>query len=126
MPIKVSGFSLIEVLVSLLILSWLLLGLAVLEVNSMRQARIILLFNLAANQLANLSERVFASVGIETQPTITSWNSENKTILPKGIGDLEGQFPNYQLTIEWGAYVNHCDTTLIGESGCITEKLSVG
>lgn len=122
---KVSGFSLMEVLVSLLLLSWLLLGLAVVEVDSIKQARTINIFNLSINQLENMTERIVAGQHAELQQNINQWNSENEILLPNGIGHVEGEFPNYLLTIEWGKRMNNCNKNQLGESGCITEKVQL-
>lgn len=58
MFIHTAGFSLIEVLISLVLLSFLLLALAVTEVSSLKQAQSAYLFNVSVNQLMNMSEKL--------------------------------------------------------------------
>jgi prepilin-type N-terminal cleavage/methylation domain-containing protein len=123
-PNHFAGFSLIEVLVSLLILSFILLGFDALEVYSLRQVRTAYVFSCANNQLNNMIERLRNINGDESiKDQIEQWNKENKIILPQGWGEVKGHFPDYDMSIYWGDSTSHCQQNQIGSSGCITRHI---
>ena len=114
MKCSLYGFSFIEVLVSLLLLSIILLGFDAAELFSLRTTREAYYFNVATHQLNAMTERLIALDhyhGLEQQVVI--WNEQNKEILPKGRGKVEGHFPNYLITVCWG------------KSECLKEKMEL-
>ena len=119
---RILGFSLIEVLISLLLISLILLGLDAMQYASLRQIKETYFLHVASNQLQNLKERLFVS---QQSPQIFLWNEENKKVLPAGFGTLSGEFPNYILTIYWGKKTHQCKKNQLGESGCLIEKIHV-
>lgn len=121
------GFSLIEVLVSLFLLSFLLLGFDAIEISSLREERSAYFFSVATHQLHSIKERLCAaSENPDIKKIMSVWNQENKMVLPEGKGKIEGNFPNYLLAISWGEmdWVR-CKKIIIGESGCLFEKITV-
>jgi prepilin-type N-terminal cleavage/methylation domain-containing protein len=121
-----SGFSLIEVLVSLLLISFILLGFNSTEVSSMSAIRDAYQFNLANHQLNNITERLRILKqypGIEQQ--VAEWNTENQMILPQGKGEVEGHFPEYTISIRWGEQELPCQQNQLTQGGCLTRHISL-
>jgi prepilin-type N-terminal cleavage/methylation domain-containing protein len=125
-PNRFAGFSLIEVLVSLLLLSWIMLGFDATELYSLRQIRAAYYFNSAANQLDNMFERL-RSKGIQAdvQHEVQIWNLENKAVLPQGWGQVKGGFPDYEVTIYWGGCISPCEQNQVGKSGCLIKHITI-
>ena len=118
---KNTGFSLLEVLVSLLLISFILFGFDALSVHAIRQTRSAFYFTVAANQLANLSRRLeCAQSAADRDFQVQQWNRENEVLLPKGFGAVSGSFPRYVLTIYWGKTIHQCVQIRLGEAGCLT------
>jgi prepilin-type N-terminal cleavage/methylation domain-containing protein len=121
-----SGFSLIEVLISLFLLSFILLGFNAMEVASLRAARAAYYFDAAANQMNNMVERLRAlglSTGLARQ--ITIWNAQNKKTLPEGLGVVLGHYPFYTITIHWGKADFDCSQIHLGQAGCLQEIVTI-
>jgi prepilin-type N-terminal cleavage/methylation domain-containing protein len=100
---KSAGFSLIEVLISLLIFSLVLLGWDALGIYSYKTSRDAYFFSVALNQLEEMSERLYALKqfdGLSEQ--IILWNQHNQEILPQGSGEVAGVYPYYLITLHWG------------------------
>ncbi len=116
----------IEVLISLLLIAFILFGLDGLQFYSLKLAKSAYFYNLAVNQLNNISERLSAlqtDDGFMQQ--IAAWNTENQTVLPLGFGTVTGEFPNYIATIYWGTQLHHCAKKHVGEAGCLREKIQL-
>lgn len=96
-----NGFSLIEVLISLLILSLILLGFDAMEIDALRENRNAYYFSVAENQLNSIAQRIQAHPQDITKQLMI-WNQQNQQILPQGKGNVSGLFPNYIVTIFWG------------------------
>lgn len=113
-----TGFSLIEVLVSLLLLSLVLLGLEALEISAVQQSRESYYIFVARQQLHNLEERLRSSgtAGLSSAQFMR-WQEENQSILPQGSGRLMGSYPKYHLQIVWG---------MTKHSSCLQENFSLG
>ncbi len=124
--LKITGFSLIEVLMSLLLISLILFGLDAAQLYSIQEAKTTYLFNTAMNQINNAEERLAALKTYEgLDEEITFWNSENQTALPSGFGNISGGFPNYQITIYWGDTSHDCTNQKIGASGCLRKIIQL-
>jgi prepilin-type N-terminal cleavage/methylation domain-containing protein len=120
------GFSLIEVLISLLLLSCIFIGFDVFCTHSVKGMRHVFYFIQAVNQIASMEERLRAldnHVGLNEQ--ISAWNRENAIVLPKGIGEVTGIYPKYTLMIYWGNPPSECNNIMIGDSGCITDNFTI-
>ncbi len=100
---RIAGFSLLEVLVSLLLLAFIILGFDAMEVYSLHSLRNSYYLNVATGQLNNMAERLRALSeysGLEQQ--IQIWNKENQQVLPEGRGVVAGRYPFYKITLYWG------------------------
>jgi type IV pilus assembly protein PilV len=124
--IHYQGFTLIEVLISLVLLSFIVLGFDVMELYSLRATRTAYYFYVATNQFISMTERLRALGqydGINEQ--ITIWNLQNKQLLPAGEGTVTGHFPHYTLTIYWGGFPHICNQIHLGQSGCIQQSITL-
>ncbi len=118
--------SLIEVLVSLLLLSIVLFGLDAMQVYSLKEAKTTYLLSVAMNQINNASERLYALKTYEgLNEQIVAWNEENKRLLPMGFGTIVGEFPDYVVMISWGNSKHRCSKQQIGQSGCLRKKMQL-
>jgi prepilin-type N-terminal cleavage/methylation domain-containing protein len=81
------GFSFLELLIALLILSITLLGIGVTAGRALILNHDSYLYSIANLQLINLYER--AKVRVATNE-FSAWNQSNVELLPKGEGDYEG------------------------------------
>jgi type IV pilus assembly protein PilV len=108
------GFTLIEVLISLFILSFILLGFGGMFLQSERNTYANYLYSIASQQIITMIERLHAlgdADGLDNQTAI--WNAQNKVLLPKGEGVIEGSYPSYTVTIYWGKKTFNCDVNCI-------------
>jgi type IV pilus assembly protein PilV len=108
------GFTLIEVLISLFIFSFILLGFNGVLLQTKRQAYAEYLYSIATQQIITMIERLNAlgdANGIDDQLTI--WNVQNKLLLPNGVGVIEGSYPSYTVTLYWGKKSFNCDVNCI-------------
>ncbi len=118
------GVSLIELVVSLFILSILLLGLDAVQITSLHEAKKVYFFSVAAQQLSQMAERLMACKGNNMDAQLTIWNRQNARVLPQGRGIVSGSHPDYVITIFWGkAGELKCHQNKIGPEGCL--KLAV-
>ncbi len=122
--INSQGFTLLEVLISLVLLSFILLGFDEMEIYSLRSTCAAYYFHLATEQLNSMIERLH-TVGM--RPSINEqieiWNSQNKQLLPAGEGEVIGNYPNYTITVYWGDAPHICQEIHIGQSGCIKRSI---
>jgi Tfp pilus assembly protein PilV len=117
------GFSLIEVLISLLLLSFILLGFDATEMYSVRAIRAAYYFDVATNQLNNMYERLrMLGADDDVSSQIIMWNKENQIVLPQGRGQVLGHFPDYTIIVYWGN-IPMCTHNQLGNSGCINQHL---
>ncbi len=124
--INYQGFTLIEVLISLVLLSFILLGFDAMEVYSLRSARAAYYFHVAAHQLMSISERLRAmGQHFYIGEQVDIWNAQNKQLLPKGEGTVTGSYPNYEITIYWGDMPHVCQEIQLGQSGCVQKSMTL-
>ncbi|EKD74275.1 MAG: hypothetical protein ACD_45C00012G0010 [uncultured bacterium] len=124
--VKAYGFTLIEILVSLLLMSVILFGFDAIEIYSLKQAKTAYFLGIAVNQMANMSERLIAlQTHTELAEQVNRWNQENQSVLPNGFGVVMGHFPNYILSLYWGGKLQSCVKNQLGEPGCLREKIYV-
>ncbi len=122
--IFLQGFTLLEVLISLLLFSLILLGFEDMQIVALKNARAANYFYLATEQMHNITERLKLlsnQHGLHQQ--IIQWNNENQQVLPAGRGLSVGQYPHYTLTLYWGNFNKKCDTIYLGQAGCIANNL---
>lgn len=126
-PDNHNGFSLIEVLISLLLISLILFGFEAGQLYAMRETQLMRLLSTAMNQMNNAEERLIAlkkASGLQEQ--IMAWNAENERNLPSGFGTVSGMWPRYRVTVYWGNKSHHCANNTAGISGCITKNIQLG
>lgn len=124
--IYLRGFTLIEVLISLILLSLLLLGFNAMEMDALRSARAAYYFDLATQQLIAMTEclRVLgANQNLNEQ--ITLWNLQNQDVLPAGRGTVSGSYPSYVIAVYWGKFSQECKQVKLGQSGCVQQRLQL-
>ena len=123
---SIHGFSIIEVLVSILLLSLLLLIFESIGWSMLQSIRSTYYLHVAAIQLNNMTERLQAlgnNNGLENQ--IRLWNKENQKSLPRGSGQVSGLCPHYTIIVSWGGETGECIYNIIGENGCLKETINV-
>lgn len=100
------GFSLIEVLITLFILSLGLLGIAGLELTALRNTQDIYLQSVASTQLTAMAERLRANQSHAAQVLeCERWNIENQRLLPQAKGICVCQNATCTLTLNWHDFV---------------------
>jgi len=98
---KYKGFSLIELLISFLLLATLLLGIDALQINSMRAASENYYFVVAQQQMSVIQERLSMLNHDEINTFISTWNVQNQNALPDGRGIVRRK-PDRGVSIYWG------------------------
>ncbi|HLB42192.1 MAG TPA: hypothetical protein VJN02_04970 [Gammaproteobacteria bacterium] len=114
------GFSFIEILISLFILSLALLGLDAIHLSTLREVKSAYYFSIAIQQLNNMIERLSIANRENLIEEERRWNIQNQHALPQGHGIILASHLNYQLSIFWGKNeLSICDKNTIGTSGCL-------
>lgn len=116
------GFTLIEVMISLFILSLVLFGVTAVEMKALRAARGILYFNRAILLAENMVEFMLAHGG-DPSGYLQQWQDDSQEDLPTAVARVTGGPQDYMVTIKWGGYEQPCQQTKAGLSGCV--RLSV-
>lgn len=93
---RVTGFTLLEVMVSLVIISIALLGLLALQTASIRYGYSALLHAQGEIQLMNLAQEYL----ITPQPNLQTWEKTNQIYLPASTYTVSSQ----QISLHWQAY----------------------
>jgi hypothetical protein len=119
--------NLIELLVSLAILSFMLLGVNGMQMMALRETKSAYYFNMAISQIDVLNERLKNlknSENININNILISWNKQNQEVLPNGKGVLRGHAPLYTIIIFWGKQTEKmsCPENRMGLSGCYALK----
>ena len=118
-----SGFTLIEVLISLVILSLVLLGFDALEIFGIREINNAYHFTLAENQIKSMTEVLHTSQDHTQQ--IAFWTLQNQVLLPHGRGLVTGGYPNYLVTVFWGESTTEttCQKMQVGKRHCLVSEI---
>ena len=115
-----NGFTLLEVLISLFILSILLLGLDAMQLAALREAESAYYLSVATQQLNNMLERLQITKNDSLSDQQQQWNQQNQMVLPNGRGVISGEYPHIKLAIYWGdESAGACEKDKIGQSGCL-------
>lgn len=117
---RVLGVTLIEVLVSLIILSIMLLGVDAMQLSGLREAKIALYYAEATQQLRLIQEKLSISQEANAQEAIAAWNVQNAEVLPQGRGTVKQGVVN----VFWGEAATSCPVNHIGLSGCVTSAFN--
>ena len=96
------GFSLLEILVALFILSFCLLGIAGLQNAALRHTQDAYLRSAAVVQVADMAERTL--VCPVSGDEITAWNTANAQLLPQGKGTYKNLKSGNKITLSWQSH----------------------
>lgn len=94
------GFSFIEVLMALFILSIGLLGLMELQIVSLKESQQNYYYSIAQVQLTAMLERLKANSKNYTREC-NDWNQENQRLLPDGHGECRCISTHCDLVLQW-------------------------
>lgn len=92
-----SGNSLIEILISFLLLSTLLFGTSMLQWQGLYAAKQAFYVSVAMQQLQQLVNHM----PMLTDELIGRWSKENNQFLPAAKSEVSGYYPNYKASICW-------------------------
>jgi len=107
---KNSGATLMEVLISLILLSILLLGIDAVQVISLQKSKINYYVAAAEQQIISMMERMKITKDAEI------WNQQNMEMLPQGRGVITEK----AVSIFWGSgNGENCESNQIKKDGCI-------
>ncbi len=95
-----SGFTLLEVLVAVFVLSLALLGMFSFEVVSLRHHYLAYQKSVAATQLASMIQRIKANPS-RLSEEILRWNEWNKRLLPDAQGGVSCTAKDCNIQINW-------------------------
>lgn len=118
------GVSLIEMLISLLILSMLLLGFDAMQIAALKATQAEYYFAIAAAQQRAMVERLKMLKNIPYDAQFKIWNRQNQLLLPQAIGVIYGNYPNFTLAISWGGK-KRCNKNQLGKRGCIKTSIKI-
>jgi type IV pilus assembly protein PilV len=96
---SIAGLTLLEVMISMLLLALALFAMDFLALESLRENRQSYFYSVATNELQNMSEYLQTSGRVDQSKR---WQAEVATVLPQGTGLVDGNFPDYELTVFWG------------------------
>lgn len=116
-----TGFSFIEVLISLFLLGIVLLGYEVLQMQALRRSYSAYYLGVAADQVTSMVERLKARKtlnGLASQ--IDIWNRQNLEVLPQAEGKVGGRYPNFTVELKWGSRKGVCNDP---DATCLQQKV---
>ena len=119
------GFSFIEIVVSLFLLSLALLGLDAMCITALHERETAYYFSSATQQINNMVERLLIAHSDDVSEQLRIWNTQNLQTLPKGYGTVAMHTGDYQVSIMWGEQGSEsCRRNKIGKSGCLQVTLN--
>jgi len=121
---NINGFTLLEVMISLLLLSIVLLGVDAAQVVVMRESRGIFYFNLASVMALNMSEYLVAHHG-DVSGYERKWRLNIEEILPMSAGRVSGSQSTYTVKVAWGGAVLECLKSKQGAKGCVVINVHI-
>jgi Tfp pilus assembly protein PilV len=117
------GASLIELLISILLLSIILFTIDAEQIYSLKKSKAIYYFSVAHQQINLIAERMSLSKN-NFSHSLNTWNEQNKYILPQGKGKITVNYPHYDFSIFWGKInKDNCHTDKIDKQGCLHVNL---
>lgn len=103
----ICGFTLVEILISLFILSLLVLSYGAVQTIVDKQNLAATELTIATYQIISLQERISANqslTGLDVQ--IQRWQQQNKKLLPHAVSQISGDYPDYIVSLCWGSAEN--------------------
>ncbi|HVE44126.1 MAG TPA: prepilin-type N-terminal cleavage/methylation domain-containing protein [Gammaproteobacteria bacterium] len=117
------GFTFIEILISLVLLSLLFLMVDTLQAITLRKSYSAYYFSVATQQLHNMAQQLPAD-HIDAQTNI--WNMQNASVLPQGRGYVRQNHAHYLIDIFWGKDSQEsCEKNKLGLSGCLRKTVII-
>lgn len=113
-----TGISLIEILISIFILSLMLFGWDAMQITALREAKAAYYFSVASQQVRNMVEYLNAHPDVDYNEQLLRWNKQNAAGLPQGRGIIKRRDHAFELAIFWGKS-EECNKNKVGQSGCI-------
>ncbi len=101
--------NLIEVLVSLFVLSLALLSLNAIQLTTLKQTQAIVYFNLAEQRIHEWLNHP------NKESHLSLWKIENESYLP----NAETTVTTNEIVIKWGGLKEECSHSIIEKAGCI-------
>src|ERR1700733_14851654 len=98
------GISLIELVISLMLISTLLLGMDAMQIASLQQLKSAYYFAVAQQQMSVITARFKVSQKHRLQESLNRWNEQNGKVLPQGRGIITGDYPHYRAILFWGKW----------------------
>ncbi len=120
---KPQGFTLLEVLITLFLLSLLILAITAAQVTAQREARGALYFHHALLLAENMAEYLTVHGG-DVARYEKNWRDQINQVLPDASGSVSGAFPDYRVYVAWGGSKS-CDKNSMGVSGCCVINLNL-
>ncbi|VVC76094.1 hypothetical protein AQUSIP_13990 [Aquicella siphonis] len=96
-----TGTSLIEVMISLFILSVMLLGVEAVQIISLKKSLNAYYLAVAVRQLDVMHERLRRANEVDLKDWLIAWNTQNQASLPEGKGEITGVIPDLRITLCW-------------------------
>lgn len=108
---KIQGYSFLEILISLCILSFGLLGFVQAQLLALRTNQAAYLQSVAQTRLISLAETIQACASIKCSVAnlgeqVATWNIDNAKLLPQGKGSLLKQNNYHLINIHWQSAEN--------------------
>lgn len=114
---KSQGFTLLEVLTSLFLLSILILSVTALQASVLRESRGAYYFHYAMISAENMCEYIASNSSHHAQYE-KIWREQLHDVLPNASGKVAGSHHEYRVAINWGDG-RSCDKNQMGVSGCV-------
>lgn len=114
------GSSFIEITISMVLLSIILLGFDGMQIVALREAKSAYYYSMALQQLHIMLDKLETLDGSDISESLLLWNKQNREVLPDGYGVMYHANNHKTLAIFWGGATDQaCHGNHIGQSGCI-------
>lgn len=113
-----SGVHLIEVLISLFLLSIALFGVDAMLIHTTKEVTVLYHVHVAMQQLMHMQERIVTERNVDLY--LPAWNQQNKTVLPKGLGNYQIQNKFAKLNLHWNQRMDGICTENSAIIHCLT------
>lgn len=120
-----TGFTLLEVLISLLILSIALLGLDAMQLTTLTHIKNTYSYAVANQQLNTLTAQLAVWKKDQLPAQLARWNAQNANALILGKGTLTENQSQLTITVSWGDQNPTCINNKIGSTGCLQTTFNI-
>jgi Tfp pilus assembly protein PilV len=113
------GASIMELLVSMVLVSILLLGIDAMQIRGIQQAKINFYFAVSQQQISLMAERLRLSTH-HASLYLPEWNQQNQSLIPQAKSILNMSDSHYTLAVLWGSKNEQtCLQDKVGRKGCL-------